>query len=150
MTSWSEFESSAAEFGAQAVALLEGPSVVLLGTTRRDGWPRISPVEPIFVAGELWLGMTLGSMKARDLLRDPRCLVHNAVSDRSGEQGEIKGRGRAVEVTDPAQRLPYEDALFAKIAWRPEAPYNLFRIDVVDVAFVQQRDGAQHLDRWPV
>jgi Pyridoxamine 5'-phosphate oxidase len=51
------------------------PGVVLVATIRHDGTPRLSPVEPYVLAGELWLSMMWQSTKARDLLHDPRILA---------------------------------------------------------------------------
>ena len=45
--------------------------------------------------GQLALGMMWRSMKALDLLRDPRCVVHSVVSDKDGTEGEFKVYGRA-------------------------------------------------------
>ena len=148
MASWAEFGAAAPDLAETAERLLDGPGVVLLGTLRRDGWPRISPVEPVFTAGDLWLGMTLRSRKALDLRRDPRCLVHNAVADRTGESGEIKLRGRAVEVLGGAERERYADALLAKIGWRPEGAYHLFRLDLMDVGSVWREGEEQKVRRW--
>ena len=78
--------------------------LALVGTLRRDGWPRISPVEPFIVDGQLYLGMMWRSRKALDLMRDSRCVVHSTVSDRMGSEGEFKVYGRAVEVKDLDKR----------------------------------------------
>ena len=42
------------------------------------------------------------TLKALDLLRDPRVTVHSVVADRSGTEGEFKVYGRAEDVRDPA------------------------------------------------
>ena len=44
MASWGEFEAAEADLAALGRRRLEEPGVVLVGTLRRDGWPRISPV----------------------------------------------------------------------------------------------------------
>jgi hypothetical protein len=67
--------------------------VLLVVTIRADGTPRLSPVEPFVLDGDLWLSMMLGSRKAADLVRDPRVLVHSIVTNRDGEEGEVKLRG---------------------------------------------------------
>ena len=61
--------------------------LTLVGTLRHDGWPRISPVEALVWNGQLYLGMMWRSLKARDLLRDPRCVVHTVVTDPTGAEG---------------------------------------------------------------
>ena len=45
---WSEFERQVPDFAHEIRERLEGPGIVLVGTTRRDGSSRISPVEPVF------------------------------------------------------------------------------------------------------
>jgi hypothetical protein len=80
--SWSELERAAPELAALARGRLEG-RVAILGTVRRDGWPRLDPIEPFFAAGELLIGAGRSSAKARDLRRDPRFALHasTAVGD---------------------------------------------------------------------
>ena len=51
---------------------IQATGILLLGTIRADGRPRISPCEPYVVDGELLLGMMWQSKKALDLLRDRR------------------------------------------------------------------------------
>lgn len=54
-----------------------------LATLRRDGSPRISGTEVVFddEAGEIYLGMMPGSVKALDLRRDPRLALHSPTVD---------------------------------------------------------------------
>ena len=89
----------------------------MLGTLRPTGWPRISPCELDLVDGELLLGMMWQSPKARDLLRDDRCVLHSCTSDRAGSEGDFKLYGRARDVEDPATRDAYRKAVKARIDW---------------------------------
>jgi hypothetical protein len=100
------------------------------------------------VDGELLLGMMWRSTKALDLLRDPRVLVHSAVTNRTGEEGEFKVRGRAADVQDPGVRERYADTLEAAIDWRPPEPFHLFGVDIDDVAFVRHADERKHVATW--
>jgi Pyridoxamine 5'-phosphate oxidase len=102
--SWRELEAAAPEIARLGAARFDADGLAVLGTIRADGRPRISPVAPFLTGGELLLGVMRDSVKARDLLRDPRCVVHSAVVDPHGGAGELKLSGRAVEVTDPALR----------------------------------------------
>jgi Pyridoxamine 5'-phosphate oxidase len=52
--------------------VIERFGFVYLGTVRRDGAPRISPVEAHIVDGHLMLVMVAVSQTLRDLARDPR------------------------------------------------------------------------------
>ncbi len=147
---WQEFEQQAPELARLGRERFEQAGSVLLGTIRRDGSPRISPVEAYIVDGELLLGMMWRSKKALDLLRDPRCLVHNMVADRSGHDGEFKLRGRALDVQDPAVRERQAQAQWEAIQWRPEEPYHLFSVDIESAVFIRYaEDGSQQVVRWP-
>ncbi|HJM75187.1 MAG TPA: pyridoxamine 5'-phosphate oxidase family protein [Dehalococcoidia bacterium] len=154
MTTWAEFVEATPELAACGAERFEGPSFIYLGSTLVDGWPRITPVELLISDGELYLGMMWQSMKALNLLRDPRSLLHSAITDRMGSEGEFKLRGRAVDVTDEDERKRYGVALEAKIGWRPgDTPFHLFAVDIVDVAQIT-RDGPevdnpqQHVGVW--
>ncbi len=129
---------------------LLGPGVVLVGTIRRDGTPRISPVEPFVLDGDLWLSMMWGSAKAADLERDDRLLVHSIVTGRDGADGEVKVRGRAVPVHDAGQRQRYCEAVQV-LGWRPEEPrFHLFVVDIAEVTSIRYAPtGDQHVARWP-
>lgn len=108
----------------------------MLGTLRRNGWPRISPCELDLVAEELLLGMMWQSPKARDLLRDDRCVLHSATSSREGTEGDFKLYGRARDVHDPQLRDAYRAAVRARIDWEPTGPFHLFAIEVESAGFV--------------
>jgi hypothetical protein len=131
---WSEFAAASPRLAALGEERIERHGLILLATLRRDGSPRISPVEPLIVDGELVLGMIWQSTKALDLLRDPRCHVHTIVTDRNGTEGEFKLWGRAGDL-GPADRERYCVALHAKIGWRPKEPFHAFAIDVASASF---------------
>jgi hypothetical protein len=100
---WSELEAAAPDLARAGRERLDRTGVALLGTVRRDGSPRISPVEPVFAAGHLLFGV-MRSAKGSDLERDPRCVLHSSVSDPNGAEGEFKLYGSAVLVTDAELR----------------------------------------------
>ncbi len=109
----------------------------MLGTLRKNGWPRITPVEMDFVDGELMVGMMWQSPKALDLLRDPRYVAHSVVTNRSGEEGDFKLYGRVRDIRDPATRARYRAAIKARIDWEPAEPdFHLFALDVESAGFV--------------
>jgi hypothetical protein len=134
---WDGFAAAAPELASLGEERLRARELCLVGTLRRNGWPRISPVEPDFVDGELMLGMMWHSPKALDLLRDPRCVVHSVVSSRMGDEGDFKLYGHAVPVDDPERRARYRATIKARIDWEPTEPnYHLFAIDVDSAGFV--------------
>jgi len=130
-------------------ALMVRDQLVLVGTIRKDGSPRISPVEPEFADGGLYLGMMWQSRKALDLLRDPRCTVTTLVHDRLAKDGEFKLHGRAVAVSDLEERALYCEALFRRIGWKPDEPrFHLFAVDVDSAASFVTEGDSRVMTRW--
>ncbi len=149
---WEDFEGEQPMLAAVGRQRLGGPGVVLVATIRTDGAPRLSPVEPLFWKGELWLSMGWGTRKAVDLRRDPRILVHNIVTNREGSSGEFKLRGRAVEDDVAATHRAYAETVAAELGWRPEpGRFHLFCVTVEDVTFIRWDPATndQFVTRWP-
>ena len=146
---WEDFNLNAPRLAARGEEQIERTGLILLGTLRKNGWPRISPVEAYFLDGRLYLGMMWRSRKALDLLRDPRCTVHSVVSKRDGTEGEFKLYGRAVDIRNPEMRGRYADAVYKKIGWRPEeSEYHLFSIDIESASFSVIQDGEWLREVW--
>ena len=133
---WAEFAAAAPELAELGEQRLRSRELCLVGTLRRNGWPRISPVEPEFVGDELMLGMMWRSPKARDLLRDPRLVVHSTLTDRHDLSGDFKVYGRAVAVEDGPRRKSYRAAVKARIDWEPPDPYHVFAVEIESAGFV--------------
>jgi hypothetical protein len=149
---WVDFEADALGLGAAARERLITPGVLLAATTRRDGTPRISPIEPLLLDGDLWLSMMWRSHKAADLARDNRILLHSIVTGPQDPGGEVKLRGTAIAVNDAPARRRYCDAVARDLGWRPEEPYfHLFRIDIRDATLIRYvaTSGDQRVARWP-
>ena len=150
--SWAALAQAQPRLAQLGEEMLGGPGVVLVATVRKDGSPRLSAVEPLFWEGELWLAMLLGSYKAKDLLRDPRILVHSIVTSRSGAAGEFKVRGSALPEQDRELQVRFAAKVAEELGWRPEpGKFHLFRIEIEDVTFVRYDEptGDQYLTRWP-
>src|SRR5688572_7855936 len=103
MTSWGAIEAAAGELAAAVRERFEATGLGLLATVRADGSPRVSPIEPFFWDGQLWLGSMPDSRKATDLRRDPRFALHAATADKDVANGDAKIAGRATLVDDPAR-----------------------------------------------
>ena len=144
---WATFESAApvlASFGRERIL---ATGILLLGTLRADGWPRISPCEAYLVNEELLLGMMPGSKKVHDLKRDSRLTVVTPQPDRRAERGDLKLYGYGVPVTDRALRQAHADAQERTIEWRPSNDILLFRVDIVAAGFISFGPGRDLL-RW--
>lgn len=143
---WSEFEKRAPRLAKAFRERTEGKTIVV-GTIRRDGTPRISPIGFEFAYGEIWMGMMWRTHKALDLLRDPRVLLHNAVT--SDKDGEVKLRGRAVEINTKSRRERYRSLLRKRYGWAPEEPFHLFTVDIEHAALVTFGPRGLSAKTWP-
>jgi hypothetical protein len=148
MYHWANFEAAAALLAAQGRELIERFRFVLVGTIRRDGTPRISPVEAHIVRGHMMLVMIPGTLKARDLLHDPRVLLNSPITHPGDPNMEFKLRGRVIEIRDQALRLATADAIEAASGRRPPDGWHFFSIDIEDAAFLEWQGGEMHLTRW--
>jgi hypothetical protein len=133
---WQGFATEAPELASLGEERFDETGLCLVGTLRRDGSPRISPVEPYIVDGELLLGMMWRSQKALDLVRDPRVVVHSTQCDREATGGDFKLYGRALDAPDPKTRARYGDATEARIDWRPDEPFHLFLVYIESAGFI--------------
>ena len=111
---WSAIAASEPALGAVVFDRLIRPGVLLAGTTRRDGSPRISGLEPLVMDGDLWLSMTRTSAKAMDLARDPRILLHSIVTGPE-PAAEVKVRGTVHAEHDHDVQRRYAAAVSAEI-----------------------------------
>lgn len=73
---WSQLEDGAPAIARLGKRMLTETGIAFLATVRADGSPRAHPVSPIICRGELMLGLIDETPKARDVLRDPRCVLH--------------------------------------------------------------------------
>lgn len=143
---WDAFEDACPEIATLARQRFTEDEVVLVGTLRADGSPRISPNEPDFAAGRLFVSMMWRSKKALDLLRDPRAAVHSVPSDRMNPGGDVKLYGRVVDERDPEVRQAFRDAIRARIDWAPDEPdYHCFSFDVETAGYTVFGEGSHAL-----
>jgi len=146
---WDAFTEACPQIATIAEERLRTDEVVMLGTIRPDGRPRLSPCELDFAADRLCFGMMWQSRKALDLLRDPRLVVHSVPIGRMNPGGDIKLTGLAVEETDQAIRDVYTTALRHRIDWVPDEPFHIFSLDVQEAAVMRFGEKAQRLAlRW--
>jgi hypothetical protein len=149
---WSELERCQPRLAEVGRQRLLGPGVVLVATIRRDGTPRLSPVEPLIMDGVLWLSMLWRSQKAMDLMRDPRVLVHGVVTSRDGGEGEFKVRGHARNEQDEGVQRRYAETVTRELGWKPEpGHFHLFAIDIDHLSYLRYDDasGDQCVTQWP-
>ncbi|MEK6443005.1 pyridoxamine 5'-phosphate oxidase family protein [Pseudonocardia sp. T1-2H] len=147
MTTWQEFADVAPRIAKIFIRRHAATgNLCMLGTLRPDGFPRISPMEPRFFEGQLWIGGMPGTAKFRDLVRDPRFTLHTATVDTQVTDGDAKVWGFVEDVRDEALHQRYAEALFAETGFdlRGQKFENFFAADVVGASAVEV--GGDHLD----
>ena len=120
---------------------------MLVGTLTRDGSPRVTPVEAYVIDGHLLVNMFPRSLKALDLLRDPRIYVHAPVTAKEGSP-EFKLAGRAIVLEDDGLRTKLDDLFWEMIEWRPAPDSHYFDIRAERAAFVSYDGTGQTAIRW--
>ncbi len=148
MANWESFAQQAPELAGVAEARFASTDLVLIGTLRKNGWPRITPIEYTFFEGELTLGGMWQSKKCLDLLRDPRCVIHSTTSDKNGQQGDVKLYGQALPIA-PSREEAYWDHIFAKLGWRPDGPAHVFTVDIESAGYIVFQDETMRILTWP-
>lgn len=128
MSSWAEIEASEPDFARRVRGRFDAYRHKVIATLRDDGSPRISGVEADLSEGEVSLGMMPGSLKARDLQRDPRLALHSGTEDPREKPGEVidaKLAGLAKEI--------------------PGSEHHVFHVDVKEVVLITIGEPADHL-----
>jgi hypothetical protein len=146
---WHDFERAAPALAQAARARLEATRIALLGTIRADGSPRISPIEPYFTQKQLLLGAMTRSLKARELTRDSRCVVHSAISAPDAGEPEFKLYGTVSEVTDTEERQARADAWWLSHPADAARVFTFAVAEAVSVEWALER-GEMTVTRWSV
>jgi hypothetical protein len=156
MATWTEFSAEAPEIADLAERRLAATGLMMLATLRRDGFPRISPVEPVLAGdrlvlhdGRLWMGMMVDSTKSRDLRRDGRFGLHTATADKNVSEGDVKLWGVATAVTDHDTLARFSDDIYASVGYRFEVgQFDAFDTDLLGASSVAVRDDALFVTTW--
>lgn len=145
MTSLRQLDTDAPEIASFFRARITATGLVLVATTRSDGWPRVSPMDLQIIDDRLYVGSMPNAVKAQDLQRDPRCCIITPLAHKDDRSGEAKAFCRAREITDPDEW----DQLRAR--WKAATGFDIgelggahfFELDI-DAAAWQRVEG----DDW--
>jgi pyridoxamine 5'-phosphate oxidase-like protein len=156
MATWTEFAEESPDLAALAERRLVATELMMLGTLRADGYPRISPVEPVVDEGKLvvhdgylYFGSMGGSTKALDLRRDPRCSLHTATADKSVSEGDVKFWGLGKELVDDAELERFADETERRMGWRPATgKFHVFLVDLLGVSSVRVKGDVMVVTTW--
>lgn len=102
---WQEFNDARQDIAAAGRQLLYqfgGIGLAFIGTTRKDGGPRMHPCCPLIHDGHLYVFITGASPKRYDLTRDGRFALHSFPPEANDD--EFYCTGTAHEVRDAALR----------------------------------------------
>jgi len=94
------------------------------------------------------MSMIAGTLKARDLLRDPRLAVNAPLQHPDDPNEEFKLRGRALEIHDRRWKEAVAAAIEHTSGWRPPLEWHFFSVDIGDAAFLEWRAGVMRMSRW--
>ena len=134
MATWQEIVLDAPEFAERVRGRFAAGTHKTIATLRADGSPRISGSELKIEDGAVSLGMMEGSLKMRDVRRDPRIAVHSPTLDPPEDPtewgGDAKLAGRVVELPPPAGSEPGS---------------GYFHLDIAEVALTYVGTPADHL-----
>jgi hypothetical protein len=136
MASFADVENEEPDFARRVRAAFDAHAHKILATLRADGSPRVSGIETSVKDGELWLAGMPRSVKFADLRRDPRMALHSGSDEPATFAADAKVSGRAVEVTDPAERA----AFAGEGGEAGEAQFELFRVDLDQVVLTALND----------
>lgn len=119
MPTFADLTTSAPAIGAFLGDRIAKTGLCLLGTTRSDGWPRVSPIEISLIDDRLYVGSMPNGVKAQDLQRDARCCIITPLADKDDLVGEVKVFCRAGEVTsaDEWERV--------RATWRQKTGFDI-------------------------
>jgi Pyridoxamine 5'-phosphate oxidase len=156
MATWTEFAAEAPEIAELGETRLAATGLMMLATLRKDGFPRISPAEPVLAKDRLvlhddrlWLGMMPDSTKSNDLKRDGRFALHTATADKMVSEGDVKFWGMATQVTDHDTLVRFADAIFESVGYRFEVgTFDAFDVDLLGASSVKVDKDTLHVSIW--
>lgn len=130
-----ELAPTIADFARQKIV---STGLSLVGTTRSDGWPRVSGWELWISGGTIYVGSMPDAVKVRDLRRDPRCCILTPLADKDDLAGEVKLFCLAREVDDAEEweraRRDFEQQRDFDMGG-PDSGSHLFAMGITGAAF---------------
>lgn len=127
---------------SRAVEQLTAARNYWICTTRPDGRPHAAPVWGVWLDDAVWFGTSPDSQKGRNLLRDPRVVIHlESGDDTVILDGEVEMTGEADVVTRVA------DTYEQKYGLRPPAPGFFFLRPQVAQTWTE-KDFPRNATRW--
>ncbi|MEZ5310899.1 MAG: pyridoxamine 5'-phosphate oxidase family protein [Microthrixaceae bacterium] len=140
ITPWADFVAAAPQVSALFQRRHQAcGNLCMIATIRRDGSPRISPMEPRIFEGQLLLVGMPGTTKFGDLERDPRFSLHTATIDNRVTDGDAKLSGRVVALEDAEYRRRFLAHLLAEsdMDFEDDQVSPLYAADITSASTVE-------------
>jgi hypothetical protein len=125
MVAWAEFAAARPDLAELGLKQLRKFGLAYLGTTRKDGSPRVNPVCPVIADGRVFVATPPTSPKLQHLLHDGRYVLHLLPGK---QEEEFWIRGIAKHSTDPELRARVVEAAVGITRIQPEE--WLFEYDI--------------------
>jgi len=151
MTSWSEFTEEAPRISEIFLRRHRATAnLCMLATLRSDGFPRISPVEPIIFEGKLVIVGMPDTTKFKDLTRDPRFCLHTATVETRIPDGDAKVFGRVIDVPDKDLHARFAQKLFDDSGFdlRDSEFDHFFVADLTNASAIEAGDDYLEITIW--
>jgi Pyridoxamine 5'-phosphate oxidase len=151
MVTWNDFAGAAPHIAAVFRRRHAATGYLcLLATLRSDGYPRISPVEPRILDGQLLLVGMPGTTKFRDLGRDPRFCLHTATIDPQVGDGDAKLWGTVTHLPDEDLQQRFAASLFEETGMdlRGQVFDPFFAADLTGASSIAIEDGQLAITIW--
>jgi len=139
MATWSEFTEAAPALAATGERLLTqfGPGLGFLATVRPDGGPRLHPICPVLLDGQLWAFLIEASPKCADVRRDGRYALHSFPPAEVDDEFVVHGRATEV-VPSPELHARICAATVASVG-RPDEVLFSLSVDAAQSATYEGR-----------
>ncbi|MGH3174281.1 MAG: pyridoxamine 5'-phosphate oxidase family protein [Streptosporangiaceae bacterium] len=156
MTSFQDVVNAVPDLAERVRTILSSTQNSVLGTLRHDGSPRLSGIDCYIGDGRLCIASAPGTLKGRDLRRDPRMSLHSIPWDsrqlrpEADDPGaaDAKVSGRARRLTDAVTMEAIHRSLAGEGAAEPPEAFELFEVDIDSVAVMFPEDSRLVVDQW--
>ncbi|WP_181697742.1 pyridoxamine 5'-phosphate oxidase family protein [Nocardia sp. GTS18] len=151
MTTWSQFTEEAPRIAELFLRRHRATgNLCMLGTLRADGWPRISPIEPMVFEDMLVLAGMPDTRKFDDLARDPRFCLHTATVDTNVTEGDAKLFGTVTDLTDESVHARFAQKLYDDSGFdiRGQKFDHFYIADLTSASTVEVADDQLAITIW--
>lgn len=116
----------AAPSWGEVEAVLSAAEMYWLSTVRPDGRPHVTPLPAVWFEGALHISVGRHEQKAKNLARDPRCVLTTGTNQlRSGL--DVVVEGTAARIGDRSRLLRLAELWQSKLDWHFEIGDGAFR-----------------------